>query len=98
MVMANHLCNCYGLDTISVGTAIAFVMECCEMGLINETHTGGLDIHFGNRLAALELVHQMAAGEGFGKIVGQGVRNMKAIRISCRISVWNPRGSNFRNT
>ena len=70
----NFYCDAYGLDTISVGTGIAFVMECFEMGLINETHTGGLNLHFGNRLGALELVHQMAAGEGFGQIVGQGVR------------------------
>jgi aldehyde:ferredoxin oxidoreductase len=75
----NFYCDAYGLDTISVGTAIAFAMDCYETGLINETHTGGLDLHFGNRLAALELVHQMAAGEGFGKIVGQGVRLMKSI-------------------
>ena len=31
------------------------------------------------REAALELIHQMAAGEGFGSIVGQGVRRMKKI-------------------
>jgi aldehyde:ferredoxin oxidoreductase len=75
----NFYCDAYGLDTISVGTGIAFVMECFEMGLINQTHTGGLDLHFGNRDAALEIVHQMAAGDGFGQIVGQGVRKMKAI-------------------
>ena len=79
VVEMNFYCDAYGLDTISVGTGIAFVMECFEMGLINETHTGGLDLHFGNRFAALELVHQMAAGDGFGQIVGQGVRKMKAI-------------------
>jgi aldehyde:ferredoxin oxidoreductase len=54
-------------------------MECFEMGLINSTHTGGMNLHFGNRDAALEIVHQMAAGDGFGQIVGQGVRRMKAI-------------------
>jgi aldehyde:ferredoxin oxidoreductase len=75
----NFYCDAYGLDTISVGTSLAFAMECFEMSLINETHTGGMDLSFGNRLSALELVHQMAAGEGFGRIVGQGVRNMKAI-------------------
>jgi len=79
VVELNFYCDAYGLDTISVGTAIAFAMECFEMGLINETHTGGLDLSFGNRLSALELVHQMAAGEGFGCIVGQGVRKMKEI-------------------
>jgi aldehyde:ferredoxin oxidoreductase len=54
-------------------------MECFEMGLINETHTHGMNLSFGNRLAALEVVHQMARGEGFGQIVGRGVRQMKII-------------------
>ncbi len=75
----NFYCDAYGLDTISVGTAMAFAMECFEMGLINESHTGGLNLHFGNRSVALELVHQMARAEGFGRIVGQGIRRMKQI-------------------
>ena len=75
----NFYCDTYGLDTISVGTSIAFVMECFEMGLINETHTGGMNLSFGNRVNALELVHQMADGKGFGMIVGKGIRNMKEI-------------------
>ena len=73
----NFYCDTYGLDTISVGTGMAFVMECFEMGLIDETHTGGLTLSFGNRLAALELLHQMARGEGFGRIAGLGIRKMK---------------------
>ena len=79
VVELNFYCDAYGLDTISVGTGIAFAMECFEMGLINQTHTGGMDLSFGNRLSALELVHQMASGKGFGQIVGQGVRRMKEI-------------------
>jgi aldehyde:ferredoxin oxidoreductase len=75
----NFYCDTYGLDTISVGTGIAFVMECFEMGLIKEMHTGGLNLSFGNRASALELVHQMAEGKGFGKMVGQGIRKMKEI-------------------
>ena len=75
----NFYCDSYGLDTISVGTCTAFAMECFEKGLINETHTDGMDLSFGNRLGALDLVHQMARGKGFGKIVGQGIRKMKAI-------------------
>jgi aldehyde:ferredoxin oxidoreductase len=78
VIEMNFYCDAYGLDTISVGTAIAFAMECYELGLIGPTHTGGLELYFGNRAAALDLVHQMAAGEGFGCIVGQGVRRMKA--------------------
>ncbi len=73
----NFYCDTYGLDTISVGTSIAFVMECFEMGQITTEHTGGMQLYFGNRLEALELVHQMARGEGFGALVGQGIRRMK---------------------
>jgi aldehyde:ferredoxin oxidoreductase len=79
VIEMNHYCDVYGLDTISVGTAIAFVMECYELGLIDKKATGGLDLHFGNKDAALELVHQMARGEGFGVIVGQGIRRMKKL-------------------
>jgi aldehyde:ferredoxin oxidoreductase len=79
VIELNFYCDAYGLDTISVGTGTAFAMECYEMGLINQTHTGGMDLSFGNRLSALELVHQMAIGEGFGQIIGQGVRKMKDI-------------------
>ncbi len=72
----NFYCDAYGLDTISVGTGLAFVMDCYEMGLINEKHIG-MDLPFGNRLGALDLVHQMAEGNGFGKIAGLGIRRMK---------------------
>jgi aldehyde:ferredoxin oxidoreductase len=75
----NFYCDAYGLDTISFGTGLAFAMECFEIGLINKTHTGGLELTFGNRLSALEVLHQMARGEGFGKVVGQGVRRMKEV-------------------
>ena len=79
VVEINFYCDAYGLDTISVGTSIAFVMECFERGLINESNTEGMDLSFGNRMNALELLHQMAGGEGFGTIVGQGIRKMKTI-------------------
>ncbi|MCU0559275.1 MAG: aldehyde:ferredoxin oxidoreductase [Desulfobacterales bacterium] len=79
VIELNFYCDAYGLDTISVGTALAFAMECFELGLITLEYTGGLALYFGNRAAALEIVHQMGRGEGFGKIVGQGVRRMKAL-------------------
>jgi aldehyde:ferredoxin oxidoreductase len=79
VIEMNYYCDVYGLDTISVGTATAFAMECYEMGLIDKRATGGLDLRFGNKDAALELVHQMARGEGFGAVVGQGVRRMKKL-------------------
>jgi len=40
-----------------------------------------LDLKFGNKEAAIELLHQLSRGEGFGKIAGQGIRAMKKIFI-----------------
>jgi aldehyde:ferredoxin oxidoreductase len=77
VIEMNFYCDIYGLDTISVGTATAFAMECYERGLIDKKVTDGLNLCFGNKSAALELVHQMASGKGFGIFVGQGIRNMK---------------------
>jgi aldehyde:ferredoxin oxidoreductase len=77
----NFYCDTYGLDTISVGTGIAFVMECFEKGILNTEITGGLELNFGNARNAIELIHQMAQGEGFGVVVGQGIRRMKRIFI-----------------
>ncbi len=77
VIEMNFYCDTYGVDTISVGTATAFLMECYENGLITKEHTGGMDLSFGNKESALELLHQMARGEGMGHILGQGIRYMK---------------------
>ncbi|MCB5255198.1 MAG: aldehyde ferredoxin oxidoreductase C-terminal domain-containing protein [Candidatus Cloacimonadaceae bacterium] len=79
VVEINFYCDTYGVDTISFGTSVAFVMECYENGILNKERTGGLDLSWGNADASLELLHQMARGEGFGVIVGQGTRRMKQI-------------------
>jgi len=79
VVEINFYCDTYGVDTISFGTSTAFVMECYENGILNKERTGGLDLTWGNADAALELLHQMARGEGFGVTVGKGVRAMKKI-------------------
>ncbi len=73
----NFYCDTYGIDTISFTTGLAFVMECYEAGILDAAKTGGLDLRFGNGDAALETLHQMAKGQGFGVAVGQGIRLMK---------------------
>ena len=73
----NFYCDTYGLDTISVATCTAFIMECFEAGVIDETRTGGLKLNFGAADAVLELLHQAARGEGFGVDMGQGIRWLK---------------------
>jgi aldehyde:ferredoxin oxidoreductase len=74
---ANFYCDTYAIDTISFATGTAFAMECFQRGLITKEHTNGMDLSFGNGDSALELLHQMSKGEGFGVIVGKGIRRMK---------------------
>ncbi|HDP94516.1 MAG TPA: aldehyde:ferredoxin oxidoreductase [Candidatus Aminicenantes bacterium] len=73
----NFYCDTYGIDTISFGTLTAFVMECYEIGVLNKERTGGLELEWGNWEATLEMLHQMARGEGFGVLAGKGIRYMK---------------------
>ncbi len=70
----NFYCDTYGIDTISFANTIAFCMECWENGILNAERTGGLDLTWGNSEAVLEILHQMARGEGFGVLVGKGTR------------------------
>lgn len=81
VIEANFYCDTYGICTITWGTQLAFIMECYENGILNKERTGGLELNFGNADAALELIHQVARGEGFGKIAGLGIHRMKKIFV-----------------
>lgn len=74
VVEFNFYCDTYGIDSISMGTTMAFVMEAFEAGVITTSHTGGMNLKSGACAEVLELLHEMARGEGFGVDVGQGIR------------------------
>ncbi len=73
----NFYCDTYGIDTISFGTMVGFLMECYEAGVIDKSRTGGLEFTWGNSDAAMELLHQMGMGKAFGKVTGGGIRRLK---------------------
>jgi aldehyde:ferredoxin oxidoreductase len=69
----NWLCDEYGLDTISVGGVIGFVMELFERGIVNTDTLDGISPSWGNAGAAIALVEKMTSGEGCGEWLAQGV-------------------------
>ena len=77
----NFYADTYGIDTISLGNSIAFAMECYEYGILNSEITGGIELTWGNFDGVMKLIHQMALGEGFGVVVGQGVRAMRHLFV-----------------
>jgi aldehyde:ferredoxin oxidoreductase len=78
VLKANELCNAYGLDTISTGMSIAFVMECFENGILTEADTGGLNYRWGDADLMLRSVDMIAKREGFGDVMAEGVARMSA--------------------
>jgi len=74
IAMANHICNSYGLDTISAGGIIAFAIECYENDIITKTDTEGIELNWGNHHSIIAMTEKMAKREGFGDILADGVK------------------------
>ncbi|SHF24474.1 aldehyde ferredoxin oxidoreductase family protein [Caloramator proteoclasticus] len=70
--LANHLCNEYGLDTISTGATIAAAMELYEKGLIKDDEVEGTPLKFGNKDAIIEWTKKMGLRQGFGDKLAEG--------------------------
>ena len=71
---AGHLCNVYGLDTISTGGTIAFAYYLFDQGIIGEMETGGLVLRWGDLEPAIQLVQMITRRQGFGDLLAEGSR------------------------
>ncbi len=74
IIQANILCDKLGLDTISTGNVIGFIMECFERELISSRETEGVEIRFGDSEASLAAIEMIAYRQGFGDILAEGVK------------------------
>ncbi len=76
VLKSNELCNAFGLDTISTGMSISFVMECFEQGVLSSVDTDGLEFEWGDHKLILNSVEMIAKREGFGDVMAEGVDRM----------------------
>jgi aldehyde:ferredoxin oxidoreductase len=67
-----HLCDTYGLDTISTGSTIGFAHHLFESGVIGLAETGGLPLRWGDPDTVAELIGMIARREGFGDALAEG--------------------------
>ncbi|MFX1464625.1 MAG: aldehyde ferredoxin oxidoreductase family protein [Promethearchaeota archaeon] len=74
ILIANHLVNKYGLDTLETGGLIAWAMELYEKGILTEKVTDGLKLEWGNEEVLYELIRKIAYREGFGDILADGFK------------------------
>jgi aldehyde:ferredoxin oxidoreductase len=71
IIYANHLCNEYGLDTISTGVVVAFALELHEKGLLDDPD---LSLAWGDPETLLGLIDRIAHRQGIGDILAEGTR------------------------
>ncbi|MCF8044458.1 MAG: aldehyde ferredoxin oxidoreductase family protein [Desulfarculaceae bacterium] len=75
VVKANDLCNRYGMDTISVGSAISFAMEAFEKGILTSEDFGGEPLFWGDAEKMIQMVEAIGKADGIGRLLGKGVRH-----------------------
>ena len=73
IIKAAELCNYYGLDAQSTGVTIGFAMDCHEKGILSHEELG-VDAHFGNADALVQLVEKIGKREGIGNVLADGVK------------------------
>lgn len=70
---ANYLADYYGVDCVSLGNIIGFLMELHRRGIITEKDTDGIAMQRGDADAIIGTIHKIGRQEGFGKLFKDGI-------------------------
>ena len=74
VLKANEYCNIYGMDVISTGSVIQWLMECKQRGVVDDSIADGLDLSWGNGDTVVQLTRMIAFREGVGDLLADGVK------------------------
>jgi aldehyde:ferredoxin oxidoreductase len=73
IVYANYLADFYGIDTISLGGIIGYLMELFQKGKITKKELDGIEPIWGDTKALIALTEKIGKSEGCGKELAKGV-------------------------
>ena len=73
VIKANEYCNILGMDTISTGGCIQWLMECKQRGVVTDEQADGLDLSWGNTDTIVALTKKIAYREGIGDLLANGL-------------------------
>jgi aldehyde:ferredoxin oxidoreductase len=68
----NERCNALGLDTISLGATVAWVMDLRQRGILPDAELDGQPVEFGNGRAVLASPDAVAFRRGLGDVLAEG--------------------------
>jgi len=71
-LLLHRICQLQGLDPSSAGSLLAWLMDCCEKGVLSPRDFGSIPCRWGDEKAALQLIEWIVEGTESGKILGQG--------------------------
>lgn len=66
-------CNELGLDVDGVAACIGYALESAEKGILEREQPGGVNLQWGAGKSLVKLTEQIAAREGLGALLSQGV-------------------------
>ena len=103
IIQAEYLCDLYGLDAVSTGNVIGFLMECMEKEVLKESDLG-FPLRFGDDEGIIRAIHHIARREGPSLLWGEGVKRIAkevgkgsesfAIHVKgLEMPAYDPRGS-----
>jgi aldehyde:ferredoxin oxidoreductase len=90
IALMNHLCNQYGMDTISCGSTIAFTTHLCDIGKADYGFT------WDNPDGVIDTIHAIATREGVGDVLAEGAVSL-AKKHSAEDIVLHVRGMEIPN-
>jgi len=103
IVHLEKMCDEFGIDTISTGNIIGFVMEMFERGMIGPEELGGLEPAWGNSEAMISMVEHMGRMDAVGSLLSRGVKRLSEDRPGSEafamhvkgleLPAYSPRGS-----
>jgi aldehyde:ferredoxin oxidoreductase len=74
MLKAIYNIDDLGLDQISTGNVIGFLMEAYEKGMIDQKFLDGIDLKWGSVDSTLAIIDKIAFREGVGDLASKGVK------------------------
>jgi aldehyde:ferredoxin oxidoreductase len=72
ILKCNDIVNRAGLDSVSTGATVAWVMECYEKGILTKQELDGIEATWGNPEAIVALTDKIARAKGCGKVLALG--------------------------
>lgn len=70
----NYIADELGVDTISAGNVLGFLMECFEKGIVKKKDLDDIELKWGDVDASVKILKKISVREGIGDLLANGVK------------------------